>query len=76
MGLSRVIGRINELFSSTKLGGLSLEDERALLRMAASEFHQAQKRGDIREVPAFYLDAKEDGTMIVVAEGDPAGGHA
>jgi hypothetical protein len=76
MGLNQVIRRINELFSTTKLGGLSLEDERALLRMAATEFHQARKRGEIREEPAFYLDAKEDGTMIIVTEGDPAGGHA
>lgn len=76
MGLSRVIARINEHFASTKLSTLSLEDERALLRLAASQFLQAFKKGEIRDTPAFYLDAKEDGTMIVVTEGDPSGGHA
>lgn len=76
MGLQRVIQRINERFASVKLGSMSLEDERALLRMAAREFHNAWKQGEIRDTPAFYLDAKEDGTMIVVTEGDPSGGHA
>jgi len=76
MGLAKVIAKINELFSSTKLSTLSIEDERALLRMAASEFNGAYRRGEISDTPAFYLDADESGRMIVVVEGNPAGGHA
>lgn len=76
MGLSKVIAKINELFSTTKLSTLTVHDEQALLRMAGREFHNAWKQGEIADTPGFYLDAKEDGTMIVVTEGDPSGGHA
>ena len=76
MGLQKVIARINELFSSVNFHTMTVEDEHAMLRMAAQQFKDAYNKGEIFDTPAFYLDTNDIGRMIVVVEGNPQGGHA